>query len=343
MHTFKCKIKIRVELKKKKKTLLIGPLPPPSGGVSVHVERLAQTLNSKEEFECAVLDIGKMKFFDQTGQRLHALHAFFYFMRTSLVHIHLSHKIRFTIGRIAKLFFKKVIYTHHNSRELTSVALEKLNEISNAVILVSPLNKKINSDKFTLIPAYIPAASSQGRDFTLENEIGIYKRIIVGISSHRLGKPSMIDGKDLYGFDVLLNAYRLAFTKGMALVLIDPSGTMQASYRNAVDLLNAEQMPVIYLAKDVDFISLLKRTFIFVRPTRSDGDSISVREALQAGIHVIASDCAPRPDGVRVYETKSAESLSRAIKEQLHSKNEERFEQVDYSAQIMALYRKVLA
>jgi hypothetical protein len=40
---------------------------------------------------------------------------------------------------------------------------------------------------------------------------------------------------------------------------------------------------------------------VLVRPTTTDGDSLLVREALGAGIRVVASDCVPRPRGVEVF------------------------------------------
>jgi hypothetical protein len=40
---------------------------------------------------------------------------------------------------------------------------------------------------------------------------------------------------------------------------------------------------------------------IFIRNTTTDGDSISIHEALYLGKQVWATDCVMRPDGVNVY------------------------------------------
>lgn len=48
------------------------------------------------------------------------------------------------------------------------------------------------------------------------------------------------------------------------------------------------------------FESAIRATSLLLRPTESDGDSISVREALTWGIPVLASDVAPRPKGTFV-------------------------------------------
>ena len=39
---------------------------------------------------------------------------------------------------------------------------------------------------------------------------------------------------------------------------------------------------------------------VYLRPSRTDGDAVSVREALGAGRPVIASDAVTRPEGVKL-------------------------------------------
>jgi glycosyltransferase involved in cell wall biosynthesis len=59
-----------------------------------------------------------------------------------------------------------------------------------------------------------------------------------------------------------------------------------------------------------DFMSLLARSDVFVRTARVDGDSMSVREALALGLPTVASDAAPRPDGVVTYPRDDIEALA---------------------------------
>jgi hypothetical protein len=40
---------------------------------------------------------------------------------------------------------------------------------------------------------------------------------------------------------------------------------------------------------------------LLIRPTSTDGDSVLVREAIAAGVRVVASDCVPRPAGVELF------------------------------------------
>ena len=56
----------------------------------------------------------------------------------------------------------------------------------------------------------------------------------------------------------------------------------------------------------------LARSSVLLRPTNTDGDAVSVREALWLGVPVIASDVVERPAGTELFRTRDAESLWQA-------------------------------
>jgi glycosyltransferase involved in cell wall biosynthesis len=60
-------------------------------------------------------------------------------------------------------------------------------------------------------------------------------------------------------------------------------------------------------------LGLLALSDLFVRPTRADGDSLSVREALALGRKVIASSASVRPAATHTFPAENAEALSEAI------------------------------
>jgi glycosyltransferase involved in cell wall biosynthesis len=57
----------------------------------------------------------------------------------------------------------------------------------------------------------------------------------------------------------------------------------------------------------------MSRSSVFVRPTFRDGDSISVREALALGLHVVASDVGVRPSGTIVFAAGNVDELVEAL------------------------------
>jgi len=66
-----------------------------------------------------------------------------------------------------------------------------------------------------------------------------------------------------------------------------------------------------------DTMEAMSRSRILLRTTLYDGDAISVREALQLGIPVIATDNAMRPPGVSLIAKSDLPALLRAIEQQL--------------------------
>ena len=56
-------------------------------------------------------------------------------------------------------------------------------------------------------------------------------------------------------------------------------------------------------------LAVIARSDIFVRPTFSDGDAISVREAIELGTPVVASDVVSRPAGTVCFKTGDASDL----------------------------------
>lgn len=76
----------------------------------------------------------------------------------------------------------------------------------------------------------------------------------------------------------------------------------------------------VYAYADLDrgeALAVLRACDTFLRPTRADGDSISVREALALGVRVVASDAAVRPAGVHCHAAGSGAALAAAVLEAL--------------------------
>jgi len=76
----------------------------------------------------------------------------------------------------------------------------------------------------------------------------------------------------------------------------------------------------ILLAGDVEHaptVGAIRRATVMLRTTLYDGDALSVREALQLGTPVIATDNGMRPAGVRLTPKSDSQALLAAVDEQL--------------------------
>ena len=73
------------------------------------------------------------------------------------------------------------------------------------------------------------------------------------------------------------------------------------------------------ITKKIPFYPVLKSGNIFVRPTNTDGDSVSLREALHYGMPTVASDAVPRPEGTILFRNRDLQSMVSAIRRQNRS------------------------
>jgi glycosyltransferase involved in cell wall biosynthesis len=109
----------------------------------------------------------------------------------------------------------------------------------------------------------------------------------------------------IYGGDLLLPAFaalRLRLPDA-GLVVFGP-GTEGLAGEG---LLALGQIP------HAEALGVLAAADVFVRPTRADGDALTVREALAAGRRVVASAVGNRPPGCLLFPSGDGEALARAL------------------------------
>lgn len=325
----------------KRKVFFIGPVPPPVGGISIHIARMMRKISVSEDFECAVLDIGRMKYFDQNLVQKNILHAVTYFFSADIIHLHIAHKWKVGIGRISKLFNKKLIYTRHNVHSSNFKTTSHLHKIADAAIYVSSAPSDAIDQKTKVIPAFISSESNLELNDQLKSIFYRYKTIIAAISTHPTKKPALLKGKDIYGFDLLLEAYGNLVVENALLLLLDPASAIKNVYQSQVASLNISGKDVLYITESVDFSSLIKYLTLYVRPTQIDGDSIAIRESLEAGVKVLASDSVIRPDGVNLFKVNDVNSLLENMQKLLAAPIVTPKRQPDFSIQILELYREL--
>jgi len=289
------------------KILILGILPPPIGGITIHLSRLLQVLRDKSI--C-------YDFFDYKKDSL--LNGLKKIITCTTIHINFC-DVKWLF--IATLFFrilnKKVIITFHGKYSFSSV-LEKL------TLHLSSFNFVLNNfcydhaltivkaDKLQIISAFIPP---------LENEFCLSNSIREKIDKFIQGRKNVActnahsyvqneNGYDLYGIDFLLNVF--SELPETCLIISDPSTMLKRFYYKNVQLIPDN---ILFISEPHSFIEVIKKSDVLVRATTRDGDSLSIREALFYGIKVIASDCIDRPLECVIYRTGNKESFINALTE----------------------------
>jgi glycosyltransferase involved in cell wall biosynthesis len=311
-----------------KRILIVSPFPPYLGGVSVSVQRLYDILISRgysvvkfnTHSENVINKRSKiLKYLKYISLPIFILtHKHF-----NVIHFHVSGlftKLYISVWRF--LFSKKTqfIITIHGeinhvlTSELGHFALSKFDKI----ICVKPgdsLNLPYSLKCKTVeIPAFIPPDISNNLIERIPNPL---KEFLTHDTFKLLINGAIINTQkffDLYGFkDSILLLERLRKNgKNIDLIIIilgsSPENESIAYLKTLKDYAASKDLDnYIYWVEyvNMELWPLLKKVHVLLRPTKSDGDALSIRESLYLNIPVIASNVVPRPIDTIVYDIHS--------------------------------------
>lgn len=285
--------------------IVIGRLPEDAGigGVTIHVERLCQWLD-KVGIAAKVCDYKKMSLCWQIKTIL----------KGNIAHIHASNPIlRVLYVILCRLLKRKVVLTIHGDLGRFGKIKNYLDKLSiqwchiPIVINDNSYNKAIRwNGNTTLQSAYLPPLEEQYLPEWVKLQINaakLDKQIIVCTNaSVRSFTP---DNKEIYGIDFLISYF--SDNPSYYLFISDPSSQYNQFYKNK------KIANLCFITEQHSFYELMKYSDIFIRATATDGDSLSVREGLDVGLKVIATDCVTRPSGTILFKYNDKSSLISAL------------------------------
>lgn len=289
------------------KILLVGKIPPPIGGVGIHLTRLMEHLTDKNiPFSYIYLN----KYF--IPKIIWAM------LHHKLLHLHTSNPhIRFLFALLGKILSCKVIITYHGDLGRFSSFKNRFDYLSikycdypivlneNSLTKAKELNK--NAIK---VSAFIPPSQTY-----IDNNI--YNIILNFVSYFEFSfctnaYTTTIDknGIEVYGITNICKIFQQK--EKWALVLSDPSGDYTRFFnKNKIGI----TQNILIVNYPHYFMTVLDLCDAYIRATSTDGDSISVNEALYLKKQVVASDCTSRPDGVVLYKVGDWEDFNNKLEE----------------------------
>jgi glycogen(starch) synthase len=306
------------------KILLVGPFPPPHGGVSVHVETL-QDLLVKSGIPCRVLNIDRgAPASDRYVSIRSSLHFILLLLSYSFqgwsLHVHINgHNVKswlvaFAAG-LAGVIGRRVrgsmltihsgmspayLYRGRFVRRLAWATSGLYRHIIavNAEIGIALRSLPVRDERIQVLPAFFPTRPTL-RDLPESFEPWAQAHAPI-LSTALFFRPE-------YGFPLLVQAIsemRRKHPRLGCVVMGDgesrPEGLPQHLF--AIGDLTHEAC-----------LAVIARSDIFVRPTYSDADAVSVREAIALGTPVVASDVVRRPEGTLCFKTGDAGDLAAKI------------------------------
>ena len=304
-----------------------GFAPPPTGGISVYCKRLIDKLHAKDE-HIIMRNFAASK--SGCGYIVDVKNKLIEFLKLLFVSKRLIHS-QFTNFKLLLLLYlfgwrHDIIMTLHNRRLVMLNGWKRriVNRLFQRVKYViyndptyTPLLREkfdIDDTKIVLLPTYI----SPGKDELK----GLTKDIAEFLSRHtynlsanasRIIKNEFFG--DLYGLDQLIYLMdRLVHEKGLDVGLVFcVSDIFNHEYYNhciaKIKELGLERHFLFAIAPSVNGFEVWSATDVFLRPTMSDMEGVSVKEALQFGTPVVASDVCTRPKEAVLYRTGDAEDL----------------------------------
>jgi len=341
----------------KKTIILIGGYPPPYGGITVHIKRLAQIL-SNQEYHVIVIPTKKIKKQDLPTLDYHvinfniilkSLYLLFLclYKKNLVVHMHVSAFERFQLHGLILLaltFNTRRIITLHSGRILKFKLsnfkrryLRCLVSKFNKIIVVSEALKNFLielgvSTTPAVIPAYIRSDPSE-ENVNLLPIAHKDKEFI--LTSGILNKT--------YDHKTILTSAK-HFLDQKIIFIFTFYGIPDDEHRKAI-INEIEKTDNCIFFDDLgpdSFSALLNKAKCYVRSTLADGDSVVVREALDYQVPVFATSCVERPEGCHLFDIGDSSHLVKYIEKLIRNEIEKPEANLDYdfSKNLLATYKE---
>ncbi len=291
---------------KLKTVLVVGQKPPPLGGVTVFVQRYSllmelngvdvKIVNPRNVFSCI-----------------------FYFFRCDFVHVHTISFIYLTIFYLLGGISRVVVYDHNHSRHLVGrggIVRKIFNFFFRNVYEVRVANNSLikNYPLGVCIKVFSPFLPPDQSDFSpiVATYPSSVKSLLLNGENFfftAAWRNIVENGEELYGLTAYLKVAELFHNKGYKYKFILSVGFLDVKKdANLVEFAN--RLPnVILMVGQYESWPLMMKAHAFIRNTSTDGDSVSVKEAIYFGTPVFASNSVKRPKGVNVFQKDNCQEI----------------------------------
>lgn len=323
----------------KKSIALIGKLPPPMGGVSIHVQRLYHWLKRESCVDVKVYSLNKSrasKGVEYVGNIfIFALRKLFLGFKEDVIHYHGANYFGLIVLSFIKYIHRdfKLILTVHSEgyterlknkpllKKLIKLSLLNVDEVITGDFHIYDKVKSLSSDSnVSVVDAFLPPDKEEEKKLPLYIE-KIFKFEGHIITANAYNVDTLKDGGDLYGLHILCELSTKLLKAGVHHRLV-----ILISDINNVEYLNkikADNESVFIISdQSVNGWQVLSKGDLMIRPTSTDGNAVSMKEAMLNGVPVIASDVVPRYEGVVTFSYPCVHDLFLKSLEILESKGD---------------------
>lgn len=305
---------------------LWGTYPPPIGGVTIHVFRLIHHLHSCDN-SIILKNFGKNSSDYKYVQRVFFPILEFIkllFSSGKIIHLHSNNVCVFFLFSVFG-WRHKLGVTLHNKNLIKEQSYIKRKVIEcflfqlNFIILNDSTYKdqlaikfRVHKNKMRVLPAFIPplACETKGLD---KNIIDFREKYSYLISANAY-KLRLDEGVDVYGLDLLISLMKELLNRGVdaGLVFCLPIIGDKEYYDNCLKRIHKLGLMnnILIIQKELtNGFEVWRLSDLFIRPTSTDMEGLSLKEALYFGTPAIASDVCVRPSATILFENRNFDDL----------------------------------
>jgi glycosyltransferase involved in cell wall biosynthesis len=315
---------------------LVGVYPPPYGGISIHIQRLLAAC-LENGFRCVVYKTVRQTSKVANVYPLSHIRNLLRFLVSAhdIVHVHTSGAnwmVPVVFFCLAKIKSIKYILSYHSLRETRRefgtvgrlMMKMVLRSASQCIASNTDIKEKLTTmgappEKVSVIPAFLPPVIKEEeiaevpretRDFIAGHEP------VIAANAYSIVKYR---GQDLYGIDMCIDmcaALKVDYPR-LGVVFCLPHVGDMATFEELKRRVSEKGIAANFLfqTKPCQFYPVLMKSQIFVRPTNTDGDAVSLREALYLKVPSVASDAVPRPTGTIIFTSRNLDEFVGRIKD----------------------------
>jgi glycogen synthase len=309
--------------------LLLGPYPPPHGGVEISLASLHDFLQ-RREIPCEVINLTRHRKAEARGvyYPTSALEVVRLLLRKNaeIIHLHIGGEVSWRLLGLALICSllpgRKVLLTLHSGGYPMSPAGKAARPSSLRGFLFRRFDGLIAVNQAlveTLVKFGLPLAKirlilpfalpAEVPDVELPETIGKF------IATHHPVLLSVNGLEPEYDLPLQIEALgRIRNSNPKAGLLIVGTGSLGLEFRKKIETTDyAEHVLLAGDAPNPVVLRMMSLSQILLRTTQYDGDSIAIREALHFGLPVIATDTGMRPEGVTLTPIGQVDPLCRAV------------------------------
>ena len=320
------------KMNRKPRVAIVGVYPPPYGGDSVHIQRLRERLERKG-FECIVYDFKKSVFKKniESKKKVKCWPLYFLEKNYDIIHYHgidLRLLLFFPFFCITK---KKIVITIHSFKyNIKKISLlykfmfwvaSKIKIffiVVNSQIKEKIISLGIRSENIKVINAFIPPIVREKDNKEINNETCVFIDDHSPIILANAYKISFYNNQDLYGIDMCIDMCvalkRFYPNIGVIFCLPDIRNYKYFEKMKQRIIYNGTGNNFLFITKQCQLYPIIMRSDVFVRPTNTDGYSISLAEAIYFGTPAVASDVCFRTQGTILFKNRDIKDFNSIVK-----------------------------